>query len=101
MENRKQYIIAYDVSDSKIRTRIKKSCERYGYRIQFSVFSCDLNPKQYRKLLKELAEIIKQAEDNQTIKSIIIFPQCKECEAGSKIIGDDVKICYNERSIII
>ena len=24
MENRKQYIITYDVSDSKIRTRIKR-----------------------------------------------------------------------------
>lgn len=31
-------IVAYDISDNKLRTRFSKFLEKYGVRVQFSVF---------------------------------------------------------------
>lgn len=101
MENRKQYIIAYDISDPKIRSQIKKTCEHFGFRIQYSIFSCHLTHQHLEKLCYELKKITGQSKKDNLIESIIIFSLCKECEARSIIIGNPVNAHCIEKSIII
>ena len=35
-----QYLISYDISDTKIRNKVVKYLESFCYRIQYSVFLC-------------------------------------------------------------
>ena len=35
-----QYLISYDISDTKIRNKVVKYLESFCYRVQYSVFFC-------------------------------------------------------------
>ena len=39
-------VVSYDISDDKRRRKVAKIMEGYGFRVQYSVFECDLEPKQ-------------------------------------------------------
>lgn len=61
--------MTYDIDthtrDGEIRlTRVAKVCERYGSRVQYSVFECRLSDVSYRKLVIELEGIIDPACDS-------------------------------------
>ncbi|AFZ47045.1 CRISPR-associated protein, Cas2 family [Cyanobacterium stanieri PCC 7202] len=58
------YIVVYDITDDKRRKKIADILEGYGVRVQYSVFECVLNVKQYRELKKKLKRVFKQEEDN-------------------------------------
>ena len=60
---RKHYLITYDISDDKRRTRVFDFLEGYGNRVQYSVFFCDLTPTEKAMLTSELSAIINCAED--------------------------------------
>ena len=52
-----KYVIAYDVSDDKIRRRVVKYLESFSYRVQGSVFLCSgitLNTKYVKSELLRL-----------------------------------------------
>lgn len=58
------YLVVYDISDDKRRKKIADILEGYGVRVQYSVFECVLNVKQYRDLKKRLQKVFKEEEDN-------------------------------------
>ncbi len=41
--SRNAYIVSYDISNDRRRTRVFHACSAYGERIQFSVFRCHLS----------------------------------------------------------
>jgi CRISPR-associated protein Cas2 len=51
-------IISYDVVSDKRRTRVHKLLKGYGTRVQYSVFECDLTPKQLDKVGRELRKTV-------------------------------------------
>ena len=53
------YLIFYDISDDKIRTKVAGHLTTHGYeRIQYSVFSGIRNPKENSALWKELLSLL-------------------------------------------
>ncbi len=66
MSTRRQYLIAYDISDDKRRTRIFTTLMGQGDHVQFSVFLCALNPRELASLRARLAEVV-HARDDQVI----------------------------------
>ena len=52
-------VVSYDISDDKRRRMVAKLLEGYGYRVQYSVFECDLSLKQLQKLRRELKPYVK------------------------------------------
>ena len=44
-------IVAYDISDNKVRTQFSKFLEKYGVRVQFSVFEIQ-NSKRIMDIVK-------------------------------------------------
>ncbi|MGV2391312.1 MAG UNVERIFIED_CONTAM: CRISPR-associated endonuclease Cas2 [Microcystis novacekii LVE1205-3] len=44
------FVVSYDISDDKRRTKIHNTLKSYGQRVQYSVFECDLTDTQYAKL---------------------------------------------------
>ena len=68
------YVIAYDIKSNKRRRKIAKTVEKFGGRINLSVFECMVDMIQLKELLEKIDEIIDKSEDQ-----IAIFPLCLEC----------------------
>jgi CRISPR-associated protein Cas2 len=60
---RNRHIVTYDIIQDKRRTRTFKVFEGYGDHLQFSVFRCDLSPKEKVLLVAALDEVINHQED--------------------------------------
>lgn len=74
------WVIAYDISDDKRRMKVVKQLEKYGERVNLSVFECMFTPVQFEKVKTTIGKQIDISED-----SVIYYPLCMECFA--KIIA--------------
>ena len=76
------FIVTYDVTDDRRRTRLAKALKDFGSRVQYSVFECLMGRKELEKMTQRIKEIIDDAED-----SVRIYMLCGECENKVVIIG--------------
>jgi CRISPR-associated protein Cas2 len=76
------YLIAYDISSDKRRTKIHKTLCGFGQWTQFSFFECFLSDKEMVALRHHLDKILKAEEDNLRIYQI-----CSTCQAKTETIG--------------
>lgn len=51
---RRFYLVSYDVVDDRRRNRVAKRLLDYGERVQYSVFCCQLNPRELHRLQEDL-----------------------------------------------
>ena len=62
-------LVTYDIADtdtggaSRLR-RIAQVCEKYGQRVQFSVFECRLSKPRLARLIGEMEDIIDDNRDS-------------------------------------
>lgn len=70
------YVVAYDIADTKRRSKVVKILEGLGLRVNYSVFECMLSKSQYDDLCRRLQRLVIPREDQ-----IIIYPICTECFA--------------------
>ncbi len=61
--SRRRFLVTYDITDDRRRTRTFRTLQDFGEHIQFSVFLCDLNDRERIDLRGRLEDIIKQTED--------------------------------------
>lgn len=78
-KNKQFWVIAYDITDDLRRSRLVRVLEKFGVRVNYSVFECMLTDIQLCKLREKLDKLILPSEDN-----IIYYPLCLDCY--SKII---------------
>lgn len=62
-------LVTYDVATldrqgERRLARVAAICERFGVRVQYSVFECRLSPTAYQTFVGELQDVIKDAEDS-------------------------------------
>lgn len=74
MVGKKFCVVAYDIADSKRRIKLVKLIERYGRRMNLSVFECMFTEAQLYRVKCKIGEILNPYED-----SVIIYPLCLEC----------------------
>jgi len=79
------FIISYDISDDRRRTKIHNILKSYGQAVQFSVFEVDLTDKQYAKLRSRLNKLIKPEEDSVRFYSLCAYCQNKIERLGGKM----------------
>jgi len=60
---RRFFLVSYDIPDDRRRTRIFKLLHGWGERVQYSVFCCQLNPRERHRLMDELKKHMNQDED--------------------------------------
>lgn len=59
----KSYLVCYDITDDRDRSRVARLLERYGERVQYSVFEVHLGrPEQLAAIEQELREILAASE---------------------------------------
>ena len=71
------YIITYDISDDKLRTKFAKFLKKYGRRIQYSVFEIKNSPRILRLILTEIDSNF--GKKFQPTDSVYIFPINPNC----------------------
>ena len=69
-----KYLITYDIEDDKKRKKISDELEAYGYRVNYSVFECELNQTKLKKLIEKLEELVDRKYD-----SLRFYHICENC----------------------
>lgn len=76
------HLICYDITHPRRLRRVARVCERFGERVQESVFFADLESEELQRLVAALARIIDTAED-----SVRYVPVCREDLRASRGFG--------------
>jgi CRISPR-associated protein Cas2 len=76
------YVIAYDISDDRRRTKIHKILSGFGAWTQFSLFECFLSKKELVLLKSKLAKHIENTQD-----SVRFYPLCANCLEKVETVG--------------
>lgn len=79
-------LISYDISDTKRRNKIATILEGHGYRVQYSVFECDLDQRKLTALRKRLRPLVK----GNLEESIRFYPLTAECVERIHVLGKDL-----------
>ena len=74
-------IVCYDISSNRRRARLHEMLLGYGSPVQKSVFECDLNLKQFKKMRKEARPYVKKGE------SIRYYQLCGRCRQRTHAEG--------------
>ena len=57
-------IVSYDIASNRRRLKVMKTLEGFGTRVQYSVFECNLKPREIDDLRKRLKKLIVDDEDS-------------------------------------
>lgn len=63
-QDARRLIVAYDVADDARRTRMAHVLERFGDRVQYSVFVVDLGAARLLRMKAEVVAVMKPEEDS-------------------------------------
>lgn len=77
-------VVAYDISDDKIRDKVADILEKYGVRVNFSVFECLFTFAQFKNVQVKIKEKLLDRFD-----SVVYYPICVDC--FSKIVYQPLK----------
>lgn len=75
-------VVSYDISDDNKRRKIAEILKDYGARVQYSVFECNLDKKQLRKMIEELLSHIDREQD-----SLRVYHLCESCISKLEVYG--------------
>ena len=71
-------LISYDISDDKLRTRFSKFIQKYGYRLQYSVYEITNSTRMLDNIICEIKnnfeKLFKQTD------SVIIIKTSENCK---------------------
>jgi len=75
-----KYVITYDITNDKRRTKLSDLLGNYGYRVNYSVFEIELSETKKEKLLYEI-ELKKLI--NKKYDSLRFYHLCENCVVKS------------------
>jgi len=76
-------VVAYDISDDKMRTRLHKTLRRFGERVQFSVFECILTHEMFEQMCCEVAAVLEHRE----LSRVRYYKICEGCRRRTITLG--------------
>ena len=71
-------IISYDISNDKLRTKFSKYLEKFGHRIQYSVFEIDNSRRMLENIICDIEN--KYSKKFNETDSVYIFILSSNCE---------------------
>ena len=80
-------LVAYDIADTegpgarRLRN-VADVCEKYGERVQLSVFECRISPERFARLVGELQDVINPQRD-----SVVIYRFAGPIQAARTMLG--------------
>jgi CRISPR-associated protein Cas2 len=83
------FVVAYDISDDRRRTRLFKTLKRFGTAVQESIFECHLTADQFAKMRQTVESVIDPQLDQ--VRYYNLCQQCSEriqATSASRITSD-------------
>lgn len=71
-------LISYDISSDKLRTKFSKYLEKYGHRIQYSVFQIDNSEKMLDNIMCDIENTFSKRFNE--CDSVYIFKMSQNCK---------------------
>ncbi|MEM9543148.1 MAG: CRISPR-associated endonuclease Cas2 [Cyanobacteria bacterium P01_E01_bin.42] len=90
------YLICYDITDNRRRTKVSKLLEAYGIRIQKSVFEATLTPPQFQTLTQKLQTTIDLNRDR-----LRFYPLSVRCRNQTLILGLQADFAIGDGAVIL
>ena len=75
-------VVCYDIPSNKRRNRVAQALEGFGYRVQKSVFECEVSARQMEKMKERIARRTKASED-----SVRYYTLCASCLGKIEVVG--------------
>jgi CRISPR-associated protein Cas2 len=88
-------VVSYDSPNDRRRTKVMKTLEGFGHRVQFSVFECELKPADLAKLKTRLKALIQPEEDD-----IRFYDLCESCQGKLTMLGK-AKAYRQKTSVVV
>jgi len=82
---RSHFLVSYDIADDARRTKVFEICKDHGNHVQYSVFLCELDPRELVVLREALRAEIHQREDQ--ILLVDLGPATREVLAHMLVLG--------------
>jgi len=92
-----KYVVTYDISNDKRRTKLSDLLEGYGVRVNYSVFEIELSERKRDKLLYEI-ELKKLI--NKKYDSLRFYHLCENCVPKSFDVGNRAD-AFEEQDMIV
>ena len=67
-------IVVYDIENDRTRNKLSKLLEKYGKRVNFSVFECLFSPVQMEKVKDTVGKMLNTKTD-----SVVFYTVCVNC----------------------
>jgi CRISPR-associated protein Cas2 len=96
---RRRYLVTYDISDDKRRDRVFKTLRDRGDHVQFSVFLCELNAREYALLKGELQQYVHHKEDQVLLLDLGSADEVFEIGQGLECVGS--AYCPPQRIVVV
>jgi CRISPR-associated protein Cas2 len=88
-------LISYDIQNDKKRNRVFKHLSNIGFRVQFSVFECDIDDKQLQDIKSNLESFIDLEYD-----SIRYYILCEGCRHKLLTSGIDKNLTEKNSFVV-
>jgi len=83
--SRRNYVVTYDISDDKRRTKVFRMLHGYGDHAQYSVFLCQLNDEELARMRRGLRPLINAGEDQVMI--VEVGRASRPLETAMEVVG--------------
>lgn len=93
------YLLCYDVCDDARLRRAGKISLQFGYRLQYSVYVCELSDVERAKLVRSLNRVLNSAEDRALLVSL--GPVGEKAEARFRWLCGGGEPESKERPVVI
>ncbi len=90
------YLIVYDISNDRRRTKLHNLLCDYGTPVQYSVFECLLDARELAKMKKAAYRIIRKKVDNLRIYSL-----CAECVAKTETTAGQEVHTQDPKALVV
>ena len=74
------HLVAYDVRSPQRLAKVAKICKDYGFRVEYSVFECDLSPIDFDEMIAALETVM-----DMDVDTLLVYKICATCV--EKIMG--------------
>lgn len=82
---RHHYLVAYDIADDGRRAKVFGTCKDFGNRVQYSVFLCELDPRELILMREELRGHIHAREDQ--VMMVELGPATHDVLSNMLVLG--------------
>jgi CRISPR-associated protein Cas2 len=97
MTTRRYYLISYDIADDKRRNKVFEALLARGDHVQFSVFLCELNPRELAETQAVLIARIDHKKDQ--ILFVDLGAAANPLDTGIDVVGAPLQL--SSRVIVV